>query len=104
MEHAFAALKNRFQSLQELRHPLQHDKHLTYISYWVQCCLILHNMVIQFEEHCGIKSTTEESALQAHVPEVDIDHDVDGVGPGDTSYQGTPGHQVRAKSMDHLLN
>ncbi|KAG2742978.1 hypothetical protein P692DRAFT_20642052, partial [Suillus brevipes Sb2] len=50
VEHAFAALKDRFQSLRELRHPLQHDKHLAYISYWVQCCLILHNMVIHFEE------------------------------------------------------
>ncbi|KAG2051184.1 hypothetical protein BDR06DRAFT_854299, partial [Suillus hirtellus] len=53
VEHAFAALKNRFQSLREIRLPLQHDRHLAYISYWVQCCLILHNMVIQFEEHHG---------------------------------------------------
>lgn len=61
-------------------------------------------MVIRFEEHRGIKSTTEESALQAYMPAVDTDHDVDELGPGDTSYQGTSGHQVHSKLMEYLLN
>ncbi|KAG2343744.1 hypothetical protein BDR05DRAFT_860535, partial [Suillus weaverae] len=54
VEHTFAALKGRFQSLQELRHPMQNENDLQYISYWVICCVILHNMIIRFEEHQGI--------------------------------------------------
>ncbi|KIK33474.1 hypothetical protein CY34DRAFT_65021, partial [Suillus luteus UH-Slu-Lm8-n1] len=50
VEHTFAALKGRFQSLRELRHPMQNDNDLQYTSYWVMCCIILHNMVIRFEE------------------------------------------------------
>ncbi|KAG2073943.1 hypothetical protein BDR04DRAFT_1009589 [Suillus decipiens] len=46
IEHAFAALKGHFQSLHELRHPMQTEKHLKYTSYWIMCCMILHNMVI----------------------------------------------------------
>ncbi|KIJ67140.1 hypothetical protein HYDPIDRAFT_74457, partial [Hydnomerulius pinastri MD-312] len=47
--HAFAALKGRFQSLRELRHNIQTEADLHFAMYWVQCCLILHNMIIRFE-------------------------------------------------------
>ncbi|KIK74655.1 hypothetical protein PAXRUDRAFT_157970, partial [Paxillus rubicundulus Ve08.2h10] len=50
VEHAFAALKGCFQSLQELCHPIQNEKELQYVIHWADCCLILHNMIIQFEE------------------------------------------------------
>ncbi|KIK74822.1 hypothetical protein PAXRUDRAFT_174560, partial [Paxillus rubicundulus Ve08.2h10] len=50
VEHAFAALKGHFQSLRELRHPVGNEKELQYVIHWVNCCLILHNMIIQFEE------------------------------------------------------
>ncbi|KIK77560.1 hypothetical protein PAXRUDRAFT_41818, partial [Paxillus rubicundulus Ve08.2h10] len=49
VEHAFAALKGCFQSLQELRHPVQNKQDLQYLICWVNSCLILHNMVICFE-------------------------------------------------------
>ncbi|KIK73622.1 hypothetical protein PAXRUDRAFT_41480, partial [Paxillus rubicundulus Ve08.2h10] len=50
VEHAFAALKGHFQSLWELHHPIRNEQELQYVIHWVNCCLILHNMVIQFEE------------------------------------------------------
>ncbi|KAG2745069.1 hypothetical protein P692DRAFT_20891902 [Suillus brevipes Sb2] len=43
VRHAFVALKGRFQSLRELWHPMQTEKHLKYISYCIMCCMILHN-------------------------------------------------------------
>ncbi|KIK76956.1 hypothetical protein PAXRUDRAFT_168291 [Paxillus rubicundulus Ve08.2h10] len=50
VEHAFGALKGCFQSLQELWHSIHSTKDLQYAVNWVIFCLILHNMIIQFEE------------------------------------------------------
>ncbi|KIK17514.1 hypothetical protein PISMIDRAFT_111276 [Pisolithus microcarpus 441] len=49
VEHAFAALKGRFQSLQELRLQIRSKQDLYVAIYWVECCLILHNMIVHFE-------------------------------------------------------
>ena len=58
VEHAFAALKGRFQSLCELRLHIQSQDDLKYAMHWVQCCIILHNMIIQFEEKLGKETST----------------------------------------------
>ncbi|KIO15074.1 hypothetical protein M404DRAFT_95645, partial [Pisolithus tinctorius Marx 270] len=50
VEHAFAALKGRFQSLHELRLKIRNERDVKVTVYWVMCCIILHNMVIRFEE------------------------------------------------------
>jgi len=50
VEHAFAALKGRFQSLRELRLRLKKDNDLHVAIYWIMCCMILHNMVVHFED------------------------------------------------------
>ncbi|KIK75553.1 hypothetical protein PAXRUDRAFT_172510, partial [Paxillus rubicundulus Ve08.2h10] len=52
VEHAFAALKGRFQSLRELRLWMQTEGDLHIVVYWVESCLILNNMVVWFEEQC----------------------------------------------------
>ncbi|KAG2335920.1 hypothetical protein BDR05DRAFT_978879 [Suillus weaverae] len=44
IEHVFVTLKGRFQSLCKLWHLIQTEKHLECTSYWIMCCLILHNM------------------------------------------------------------
>ncbi|KIK18703.1 hypothetical protein PISMIDRAFT_42319, partial [Pisolithus microcarpus 441] len=49
VEHAFAALKGRFQSLRELRLKVTRDEDLHVAIYWIMCCMILHNMIIRFE-------------------------------------------------------
>ena len=49
MEHAFGALKGRFQSLWELYIPIGSQKDLDYATNWVLCCIIIHNMVIQLK-------------------------------------------------------
>ncbi|KIK99442.1 hypothetical protein PAXRUDRAFT_132027, partial [Paxillus rubicundulus Ve08.2h10] len=48
-EHAFVALEGHFQSLHELHLWLQKEEDLYIAIYWVECCLILHNMIIWFE-------------------------------------------------------
>ncbi|KIO11739.1 hypothetical protein M404DRAFT_99949, partial [Pisolithus tinctorius Marx 270] len=51
VEHAFAALKGRFQSLRELRIKIGNKPgNMDLAVYWITCCFILHNMVVQFEE------------------------------------------------------
>jgi len=50
VEHAFAALKGRFQLLHELRLRLKKDNDLHVAIYWIMCCMILHNMVVRFED------------------------------------------------------
>lgn len=109
MEHAFAALKGRFQSLRELRHPLQNDDQLQYHSYWVMCCIILHNMIIRFEEHrniAGGEGSTSAWALRVEggdliPPPEQEDPEVGLI--GDNSYLGTPGHAARTRLMQNLL-
>ena len=84
VEHVFAALKGRFQSLCELHLQIHLLKDLRITVYWVQCCLILHNMMIRFEEKLQLQST-ESWAIQ---------EDVDKGGVGQVAVQveeGTPG-------------
>jgi hypothetical protein len=65
VEHVFAALKGHFQSLIELRHPIQDQRDLQTTLHWVRCCLILHNMIICFEENHN-KSTLVWAICEGH--------------------------------------
>ncbi|KIK20050.1 hypothetical protein PISMIDRAFT_106417 [Pisolithus microcarpus 441] len=57
VEHAFATLKGHFQSLRELRLHMSKDNDLHVVVYWITTCIILHNMVIHFEERLGEETT-----------------------------------------------
>ncbi|KAG2348483.1 hypothetical protein BDR05DRAFT_874931 [Suillus weaverae] len=101
IEYAFAALKGHFQSLCELQHPMQTKKHLEHTSYWIMCCIILHNMVIRFEEECHLDTmnwATGEDGLKEEQQE-DIGKDE----AGDMTYKGTPGQASHSQLMDYLL-
>ncbi|KIK23916.1 hypothetical protein PISMIDRAFT_41300, partial [Pisolithus microcarpus 441] len=63
VEHAFAALKGRFQSLRELRLHMNSLRDIRIAVHWVQCCIILHNMIIRFEERLG-DSTMEWARME----------------------------------------
>ena len=58
MEHAFAALKGCFQSIRELQLVMRTQENVKVAMHWIQCCLILHNMMLQFEEELGVGKTT----------------------------------------------
>ena len=46
-------LKNRFQSLRELRFQISSKTTHRFVIYWIVCCLILHNLIIRIEEEAG---------------------------------------------------
>ncbi|KAG2335454.1 hypothetical protein BDR05DRAFT_845257, partial [Suillus weaverae] len=52
-EHFFGSIKGRFQSLRELRFPIQGKKELDYSNMWIRCCLIPHNSIIEIKESLG---------------------------------------------------
>ncbi|KAG2158786.1 uncharacterized protein EDB93DRAFT_1076466, partial [Suillus bovinus] len=104
VKHAFATLKGHFQSLKELRHPMQNQKDLQINLHWVRCCLILYNMIIHFEaqhRHSTISWAIKEGrhTLCCEFEEGDSDKVI-----GDRSYEGTPGQACRARLMDQLLD
>ena len=57
VQHAFATLKGRFQSLWELHIHIQLQDDRMYAIHWVQCCIVLRNMIVCFEERLGKEST-----------------------------------------------
>jgi len=73
VEHAFAALKGHFQSLRELWLQVRTKKDIQIAVHWIQCCIILHNMIIDFEKELGINSSTgwarEEGQEPNHPPQ-----------------------------------
>ncbi|KNE90635.1 hypothetical protein PSTG_15953 [Puccinia striiformis f. sp. tritici PST-78] len=44
-EHTIGILKGRWASLQQLRLCLNERKHMTEIIRWINCCIVLHNML-----------------------------------------------------------
>ena len=57
-EHAIGLLKGRFQSLRELRIQIgSHELH-KFTILWIRCCVILHNLIIQFEDESMISDDT----------------------------------------------
>ncbi|KIM55292.1 hypothetical protein SCLCIDRAFT_134965 [Scleroderma citrinum Foug A] len=50
VEHAFVALKGYFQLLHELQLRLNKEVDLHVVVYWIMSCMILHNMIVHFED------------------------------------------------------
>ena len=97
VEHAFAVLKGRFQSLHELRLVMQTKANIKIAMNWIQCCTILHNMVIRFEEELGVEKTTgwaRREGAEPYCPMGPIVVDAP---------EGTPGQAFRADLMARLV-
>ncbi|KIJ10706.1 hypothetical protein PAXINDRAFT_85636, partial [Paxillus involutus ATCC 200175] len=63
-EHFYGSLKGCFQSLCELCFQIQNENDLEYANAWVRSCLILHNMIVKFEEELGLSTSMGEFARQ----------------------------------------
>ena len=101
MEHAFAALKGRFQSLRELCFQMNSLKDIQIATHWIQCCLILHNMIIQFEDKLNIESTTQWAIQEGQ--ENSNDSDGDNGGAEMDVAQQTPGQQFQLELAERLF-
>jgi len=97
VEHAFAALKGRFQSLRELRLQIRTECDLQIAVYWVECCLILHNMIIHFESALGVELTAGWAMDEGREPDHRLNPVVVDVP------EGSPGQQFRGELMRRLF-
>ena len=103
-------LKGRFQSLRELRLNIRKEKDVQIAVHWIQCCIILHNMIIRFENHHRKQDGEYEGSLEwAHVEgEAFMSHeseDPDGdESVGDRSYEGTLGQATHLRLMGKLFD
>lgn len=110
VEHTFAVLKGRFQSLRELRINIQTEKDLQIAVHWIKCCLILHNMIIRFETRRRKQDKDYDESLEWARKEGEGFIRQETEGPegneivGDRSYEGTPGQATRARLMDELFD
>ena len=97
MEHAFAALKGWFQSLRELHLQIHTERDLQIAVYWVECCLILHNMIICFESALGVESTAGWAMDEGREPDHRLNPVVVDVP------EGSPGQQFHGELTRHLF-
>jgi hypothetical protein len=71
---------------------------------WIQCCIILHNMIIRFENNRNANTMDwaldEERGFTAQQAEGEDGDEV----VGDNSYEGTTGQARRAHLMDQLFD
>ena len=96
VEHAFAALKGRFQLLQELRLRMRTQQDLHIAVYWITCCMILHNMIMRFEA-----KQLGEGSMGWAIREADwedANNDVRGELEGET-----PGQRFQGLLMERLF-
>ncbi|KIK11569.1 hypothetical protein PISMIDRAFT_122415 [Pisolithus microcarpus 441] len=97
VEHAFATLKGRFQSLRELRLHMSKDNDLHIAAYWITTCIILHNMIIRFEERLG------EETTQWAIGEAEGWDDEGGDDGGGEQGDRTQGQHFRGYLMERLF-
>ncbi|KIK22274.1 hypothetical protein PISMIDRAFT_652300 [Pisolithus microcarpus 441] len=64
-EHFYGLLKGHFQSLQEMHFQIQNQQDLNFTNMWIQCCLILHNLILEIEEDLGMVSSNLEYIEEA---------------------------------------
>ena len=76
---------------------MQTKENTKIVVHWIQCCLILHNMIIQFELDLGIEKTTgwaRQEGVEPYQPLAPIIVDAP---------EGTPGQAFQSELMGRLF-
>ncbi|KIK77202.1 hypothetical protein PAXRUDRAFT_167530, partial [Paxillus rubicundulus Ve08.2h10] len=110
--HFYGSLKGRFQSLCELCFQIQSEDDLEYANAWVRSCLVLHNMIVKFEDELGLSTSTDEFAREyermeerGHGGNEDPDGDEEPQGQPHAAQEGLPANQaVRNTLMAHIIH
>lgn len=97
----FGALKGRFQSLRELRIQIQTQKDFDFANSWLQCCFILHNLIVEIEEKERQPSTVGWARKENGDSDSVEDEDEE-IGEGDQSDYGSDGQKFRSQLMQFL--
>jgi hypothetical protein len=77
-------LKGCFQALHELQIQITSPKHHKWAIAFVQCCIILHNLILRFEGQsfdlvfCEHLYKARRGYLAPRIPDVADDEDLDG--------------------------
>ncbi|KIK90913.1 hypothetical protein PAXRUDRAFT_150852, partial [Paxillus rubicundulus Ve08.2h10] len=91
-------------SLQELQLPVHSAKYMQYAVNWVVCCLVLHNMMIQFEaRQYGEKSVQRKDSEMwemNELPHMEEANEQAGANVND----GSPGQVFHQRLMDLILD
>ena len=96
IEHLNGILKNRFSSLKGLPHQIKKAEHFQNVAYWIQACITLHNLLIDFNDEwddIDPPEDTEEEAEAFH-----------GTIPPQWSGANADGNQLRLRVKAHILN
>ena len=83
--------------LRELRLVMHTKENMRIALHWIQCCMILHNMTIDFEDLLGVEKTTDWARQEGEEPyrptaPVVVE-----------APEGTPGQIFRTELMTHLF-
>jgi len=73
------------------------EENMKIAMHWIQCCTILHNMIIKFEEELGIERLTDWARCEGAEPYCPMPPIVM------DAPEGTPGQVFRADLMTCLF-
>ncbi|KIK23176.1 hypothetical protein PISMIDRAFT_100908, partial [Pisolithus microcarpus 441] len=99
-EHFYGLLKGHFQSLQEMHFQIQNQQDLDFANMWIQCCLILHNLILKIEEDLGMVSSNLKYIEEAAALGGPLTHEEDN---GGEDFISTPGQLFHNCLVEHLF-
>ena len=107
-EHFYAALKGQFQSLHDLHVQIQNNEDLQYANAWIWSCLILYNLIIDFEKQLGIAPSATGFAAEYSSEDEDEEgwkeDEVKDIEENEQAQHRTPGQQHHHTLMQTLLH
>ena len=87
-----------------MRFQIQNQRDLKFTNMWIRCCLILHNLILEIEEHLGLKSTNELFMEEAEAWGVLQNDGHDDEHDNGHEFIGSPGQVFRNQLVERLFH